>query len=133
MSSFEAKFKHKETGNIVTVFCYDDYFGRHKYGYHINDVVMTEEAFFEKYESYVETKEDGHKILGVNKRCYPSENFLMGGYIEVTTVLVAGNIGDYAAYSGHGNPDYVARLGNKIPFAEAQCHFPFIERQKYRD
>lgn len=52
MSSFEEKFRNKKTGEIETVFCWDDYFGRHRYGYVIkgHSRVLTEGEFMEKYE-----------------------------------------------------------------------------------
>jgi hypothetical protein len=53
----------------------------------------------------------------------------------VLVVLVAGEIGDYAAYAGNGSPEWVARFGDKIPFTEATAHFPGgqLQREKYRD
>lgn len=53
--------------------------------------------------------------------------------IITTTVLVEGEIGDYAAYTGHGDPDWVAEYGDKISFAEACVHFGKLDREKYRD
>lgn len=48
-------------------------------------------------------------------------------------VLVEGEIGDYAAYIGHGDADWVARHGDKLSFEEALCHFPIgLKREKYR-
>lgn len=84
------------------------------------------------------------EILGVNKRWYYGEgnqhdlpDFEMTGYGEqvcLCTVLVAGDIGDYAAYQGIGDrPEWIARHGDKISFKEATCHFPFgLEESKYR-
>ena len=72
------------------------------------------------------------QIIGKNVRAYPRE--VRGDYVEVSTVLVLGEIGDYAAYSGVGSTQWVARHGNKIPFAEAQVHFcNQLEESKYRD
>jgi hypothetical protein len=51
---------------------------------------------------------------------------------EIVAVMVAGEIGDYACYIGLGSPDWVARLGDKLVFEEARCHFPFIVKEKYR-
>ena len=74
------------------------------------------------------------KIIGVNTRCYPSENPAVDGEIETRAVLVEGEIGDYACYVGHGSPEFVKRLGNKISFEEACCHFPSgqLKKEKYR-
>lgn len=77
------------------------------------------------------------KIIGIIKRCYPVEDVYLTYVIEdsivTTTVLVEGGIGDYAAYTGHGDPEWVARMGDKISFAEACCHFGPLEREKYRN
>ena len=71
-------------------------------------------------------------ILGVNKRYYPTQLDIMNP-LPVTVVLVAGAIGDYAAYSGVGAPEWVARFGDKLSFKEATCHFPIgLEEDKYR-
>lgn len=87
------------------------------------------------------------KILGVNKRYYPMSSVYcrtMGHTHEIdgshcddppvtVAVLVEGDIGDYACYVGHGDPNWVAAWGNKISFQEAQCHFPVgLEKEKYR-
>ena len=75
------------------------------------------------------------KILSINKRWYvrlPYDSGCSGEYL--TTVLVAGQIGDYAAYTGLGEDvEAIARNGDKISFEEALCHFPTIERGNYRD
>lgn len=67
-----------------------------------------------------------------------------GEYVTVITVLVAGMIGDYAAYRGcivnEGyseeifafNEGWVANHGNKISFDEALALFPYIEKSKWR-
>ncbi len=76
------------------------------------------------------------KIISVNKRYYPMENMVaewLTDAIETTTVLVEGEIGDYAAYTGHGDPEWIARYGDKISFREAQCHFGNLKKEKYRD
>jgi hypothetical protein len=94
------------------------------------------------------------KILGVNRRYYPAQASVVGkpkirvpeelglGEVDQTDdppptlcVLVEGDIGDYAAYVGHGDPEWVARFGDKIRFEEACCHFPGgqLVREKYRD
>jgi hypothetical protein len=71
-------------------------------------------------------------IIGVDKRCYPS-NLTDRGYVEITVVLVEGAIGDYAAYIGHGTKDFIRSSGDKLSFREAQQHFPDIEKEKYRE
>ena len=77
-------------------------------------------------------------ILGVNTRSYPKEliyttNAPEEPYVEITVVLVCGDIGDYAAYAGCWTPRFVAKLGNKIPFEEAQVHFcGALRRECYR-
>ncbi len=73
-------------------------------------------------------------ILGVNKRFYPSPE-PNSREIPTTAVLVAGAIGDYACYVGHGEPEWIRRFGDKISFEEACCHFPGgqLEKEKYRD
>lgn len=76
------------------------------------------------------------KVLGVNERWYPVGG--SGGMqrAPVIVVLVAGDIGDYAAYAGVGDKSHaedIARHGDKISFAEACCHFPYgLEEAKYR-
>ncbi len=51
MSSFTTKAKHKETGEIHEIFCHDDYFGKHVYGYQVPDGgYITEKQFRERYE-----------------------------------------------------------------------------------
>ena len=74
-----------------------------------------------------------YKILSINKRHYPTADSMFNP-VCISTVLVAGDIGDYAAYSGCGDPQWVARFGDKLSFNEACCHFPIgLERDKYRD
>ena len=73
----------------------------------------------------------GHDIIGKNVRHYPTEGMPFDPS-PVTVVLVAGSIGDYAAYAGIGSPEFVARLGDKISFEEAGVHFPGIEDERYR-
>jgi len=53
-------------------------------------------------------------------------------YIVVTTVLVAGAVGDYACYQAVGDPDWVKEHGNKLTFREAQEHFMGLEERRYR-
>lgn len=73
-----------------------------------------------------------YKIIGKNVRCHPLEHS-MEGFVEVKTLLVAGDFDDYAAYSGSGSDQWVAAHGNKICFEEAQVHFcNGLERDRYR-
>jgi len=71
------------------------------------------------------------KILGINTRCYPNEYEGVPPF-KITVVLVEGEIGDYAAYVGHGSPEWIARRGDKLGFIEAKVHFPSIEEDRYR-
>lgn len=87
-------------------------------------------------------------ILGVNRRTYPREaqpgdpgaTSMMGAWFHckgcpVVVVLVAGDpdVGDYAAYCGQGAPEWVARYGDKLCFAEACVHFPGqLDAARYR-
>ena len=84
------------------------------------------------------------EILGVNTRWLPSIHEELNGRVAYCVVLVSGDIGDYAAYSGFvkgdkGNPtaseiDFIRTDGDKIRFEEACCHFPgSLEREKYRN
>lgn len=56
MSSFIAKYRHKETGEIHNIYAMDDHFGSHEYGYcRAADAanrkhVMREKRFLELYE-----------------------------------------------------------------------------------
>lgn len=51
MSSFRSDFKNIRTGEIVSVFCHDGYFGRHQYGYLISgsNEYLTETEFLKDY------------------------------------------------------------------------------------
>ena len=55
MSSFRIKATNKATGEEVEVWCIDDYFGKHKYGYILNmaqpvGTALTEKEFEELYD-----------------------------------------------------------------------------------
>jgi len=51
MSSYTAKFRRKDTGDIVTVDCLDDYFGKYLYGYRVlSGTIYREDEFFNIYE-----------------------------------------------------------------------------------
>lgn len=91
---------------------------------------------------------DRTRIIGVNRRHYPTFIWAEGvdheaGNVDgwsqnppgITTVLVLGDIGDYAAYTGIGSDEWVARHGDKISFEEACVHFPGgqLQREKYRE
>jgi len=76
-----------------------------------------------------------NRILGANRRSYPAQVGQDGhSRVDVTVVLVAGDIGDYAAYAGAGSDDWIARFGDKVSFEEACVHFPGgqLEEAKYR-
>lgn len=78
------------------------------------------------------------QILGEERKVYPSDH----GY-EILTLIVlvsfesdeqieAGNY-LYAAYVGHGSPQWVARHGNKLTFRQAAGHFPIgLDETRYR-
>lgn len=83
------------------------------------------------------------KILGVNTRYLPSLHNDLNRNVGYCVVLVAGAIGDYAAYAGFvkgvdGDPtpselDLIVRHGDKISFVEACTHFPGqLEEARYR-
>lgn len=51
MSSFITKAKHKKSGEIHEIFCHDDYFGPHKYGYRTPaNKVLNQAEFDRQYE-----------------------------------------------------------------------------------
>lgn len=50
----------------------------------------------------------------------------------VCWVLVAGKVGDYAAYVGIGIPDWVAECGDKLTFDEAEKIWDDLDEGKYR-
>lgn len=79
------------------------------------------------------TQGEGVRILGVNTRYYPSQES-MDNPPPTVCVLVLGDVGDYAAYVGHGDPRWVARFGNKVSFEEADKQFPGgqLKRDHYR-
>mgnify|MGYP001559392618 FL=1 len=68
------------------------------------------------------------KILKYTTEHYPAQS----GTCSLTIVLVEGGIGDYAAYIGQGNPDWVARSGQKLLFGDA-CRYFHLSRELYRD
>lgn len=93
------------------------------------------------------------RILGVNTRYFPTQASVVGhepipiaikladGWKDFSedppptvTVLVAGDVGDYAAYTGHGRAEWVAEFGDKISFEEACVHFPGgqLKKELYR-
>jgi hypothetical protein len=76
------------------------------------------------------------KILSINERWYPVGGSQGMQRSPVTVVLVAGTIGDYAAYCGVGGKEHaedIARYGDKLSFAEALAQFPIgLEESRYR-
>ena len=76
-----------------------------------------------------------HKIIAIAIEEYPSqtiEGSERDGPFRITIVLVEGNIGDYAAYAGHGDPEWVAHHGRKLLFGDA-CRYFYISQLQYRD
>lgn len=72
-------------------------------------------------------------IVGISERWYPSQADPMNRP-GLRVVLVAGAIGDYAAYAGYGSPEWIAAHGDKVSFAHADAHFPGqLKREKYRE
>ncbi len=52
MSNYTIKAKHKKTGEIHEIFCHDDYYSGHKYGYKTLDGrYINEKTFCERYEA----------------------------------------------------------------------------------
>ena len=49
MSSYKAPVINKKTGEEVECFFRDDYFAPRLYGYHIEDRILTDKEFDEKY------------------------------------------------------------------------------------
>lgn len=75
-----------------------------------------------------------NKILAINTRYYPALD--NSREIPTTVVLVAGEIGDYAAYCANvkrENAQFAADYGDKISFEEASVQFLGLKREKYRD
>jgi len=60
MSSFITTAINKKSGEDVQVYCLDDYFGRHRYGYIIDDDsnVLTEQEFKKNYEIVRESDDE---------------------------------------------------------------------------
>lgn len=57
MSSFKGSARHKQTGELHEVWCMDDYFGKHVYGYipNIEGGEPLHEAEFEKQYDWQES------------------------------------------------------------------------------
>jgi len=68
-------------------------------------------------------------ILNIHKHRYVAEG--EGGFIA-TIVLVAGSMGDYAAYEGVGSPEWIKHHGTKLTFKQAQQCFMGLEEKRYR-
>jgi hypothetical protein len=58
MSSFTLIAKNKTTGELTQIYCIDDYFGKHKYGY-IPNIAGGEALTFEQFENLYEAQETG--------------------------------------------------------------------------
>ena len=57
MSSYIAKFIRKSDGEVLDVWCIDDYFGRRQYGYLIGDGsvdALTEDEFYKLFDNIEE-------------------------------------------------------------------------------
>jgi hypothetical protein len=51
MSSFTITARHIDKGTLHTVWCLDDYFGKHQYGYIVDGGnALREDAFYRAYE-----------------------------------------------------------------------------------
>ena len=76
-----------------------------------------------------------HKIIGINERSYPSQSTNGWARLDISILLVEGNIADYAAYVGQGSPEWIAAHGDKISFKEAVVNFPGgqLKEDKYRE
>lgn len=77
------------------------------------------------------TTTDAPQILNYDTLYFPAEPG-QSRMIAITVVLVASTIGDYAAYIGHGTPEWVAGMGDKLSFAMARGFFPDIHAEDYR-
>lgn len=64
------------------------------------------------------------KIIHTQKTGYPSISGC--GVVDITTVLIKGEVNDYAAYSGDGPEEWVAAHGDKLSETEALAKFPFM-------
>ncbi len=75
------------------------------------------------------------KILDTDTKNYPRQlpGPCMTAGRSIVFVLVDDDIGHCACFAGHGEPEWVARFGDKLVFEEARIHFPTIARNKYRD
>jgi hypothetical protein len=74
---------------------------------------------------------DDGDILRVNHRVYPSEHT---EYMTMTSVLVRVERSYYTVYVGEGSAEFVARVGDRMSYAEAVCHFPSaqLKPEQYR-
>jgi len=52
MSNYSIKVRNKETGEVRSCACMDDYFGQHNYGYKVENVkgVLTEDELGKEWE-----------------------------------------------------------------------------------
>lgn len=52
MSNFFADFRNKHTGEVVSVYCCDDYFGKHEYGFMVQgtNVFLRQDTFDKNFE-----------------------------------------------------------------------------------
>jgi hypothetical protein len=61
------------------------------------------------------------KIIGTDRRGYASAP---RDIVNITVVLVLGEVNDCCAYIGEGDPEWVAAHGDKLPLAEVDTYFP---------
>lgn len=87
----------------------------------------------------IERGDDGSEfhgqVLAINKRRFVKEPDMDDPavpYVIVSTVLVAGAVGDYAAYEGIGNPEWIKEHGNKLTYDEARERFSGLGEKRYR-
>jgi len=67
-------------------------------------------------------------VIGMNTRSIPDlrgcSEYNFKAPLQISWVLIEGEIGDYAVYCGCGEPDDIKRHGDKVSFREACDHFP---------
>ena len=61
MSSFNILARNKETGWRQQVSCIDDYFGKRKHGYIVDDVAMRHDEFYKLFEEVGTQKNESTK------------------------------------------------------------------------
>lgn len=69
-------------------------------------------------------------IIAADRRSLPMQHH-PNGRIDMTVVLARGEV-DVAAYRGIGDDWFIARSGDKLTYAEARAHFPYLPEAWYR-